>query len=157
MRVDSVKDARLMSDLAAPEASAGITLALLDDEAQPVVKMLGIECEMNGARDDNGMVRIKPVMPFWVQMDVAMGCASRQVWRTPWSGWTENIDTPSLNEIEPIDYVELGSGAGDELCAPFNIPTWLSADEGFAPESGLGKIDRADKRRIRRKIRYRAD
>lgn len=122
MRVDSVKDARLMSDLAAPEASAGITLALLDDEAQPVVKMLGIECEMNGARDNNGMVRIKPVMPFWVQMDVAMGCASRQVWRTPWSGWTENIDTPSLHAIEPIDYVELGSGAGDELCAPFNIP-----------------------------------
>ncbi len=124
MRVDSIKDARLMSDLSAPDSSAGVTLALLDDEAQPVVKMLGIQTEMNGATDDRGLVRIKPLMPFWVQMDVSMGCASRQVWRTPWTDWTENMDNPSLKAPEPIDYIELGSGARDELCAPFEIKTF---------------------------------
>ncbi len=124
MRVDSIKDARLMSDLSAPDSSAGVTLALLDDEAQPVVKMLGIETEMNGATDSKGMVRIKPLMPFWVEMDVSMGCALRQVWRTPWTDWTENLDNPSLKAPQPIDYIELGSGARDELCAPFEIKTF---------------------------------
>ncbi len=124
MRVDSIKDARLMSDLSAPDSSAGVILALLDDETQPVVKMLGIQTEMNGATDDKGMVRIKPVMPFWVEMDVSMGCALRQVWRTPWTDWTENLEAPSLKDPEPIDYIELGSGARDELCAPFEIKTF---------------------------------
>jgi hypothetical protein len=123
MRVDSIKDARLMSDLSAPDSSAGVTIALLHDDAQPVVKMLGIQTETNGAPNPKGMVLIKPLMPFWVQMDISMGCALRQVWRTPWTDWTENMDAPSLKAPAPIDYVELGSGARDELCAPFEIKT----------------------------------
>lgn len=123
MHIDRITDARLMSDLAAPDSSAGITIALLDHQAQPLVRMLGIQGQANGASDRPSMVRIKPVMPFWVQMDLSMGVASRQIWRTPWTAWTCNMDAPSMRDPRPIEYIGLGSGAGDELCAPFKIQT----------------------------------
>jgi hypothetical protein len=51
-------------------------------------------------------------------MDLTYGLADYQTWRTNWTYWTEN-NTPQLKSAPtPISYIELGSGAVEEIPPP---------------------------------------
>ncbi len=140
MRVDSIKDARLMSDLSAPDSSAGVTIALLHGRRRPASS----ENAGNSNRDEwcaqskrHGSDKA-PHAILGPDGHLHGMCFAATVWRTPWTDWTENMDAPSLKAPAPIDYVELGSGARDELCAPFEIKTVPLRMSGFTLEGGLG-------------------
>src|SRR5208337_5229707 len=64
---------------------------------------------------------LRPMMPFWLKMDLGYGLADSQCWRTNTTEWTTG-DTLKQIPHREIPYLNLGSGAGEEVSGPYHFP-----------------------------------
>jgi hypothetical protein len=61
------------------------------------------------------------MMPFWLKMDLGYGLADSQYWRTNATEWTTG-DTPKHTPRKEIAYLNMGSGASEEVGGPYHFP-----------------------------------
>lgn len=123
MRILRVKDGGLLVNPSIPNLSGGLSIRIADIQEQPVVKYLGIDGLRAQGPHGAPEFRINPLFPFWIKMDMTYGLADFQAWRTNLTGWTTN-NTPQFRAGDPqrINYVELGSGADQEVPGPLTFP-----------------------------------
>jgi hypothetical protein len=122
MQVDSLKDGGLLIDAVSPDSSGGIYVDIWAEN--PDVLKLGIMSqEVDTGKDDWGKVRrVRPILPFWIKMDLSYGLADYQVWRTNLTSWTSN-NTPQLRTLpKNLTYIDLDSGATQEIAPPRFFP-----------------------------------
>jgi hypothetical protein len=124
MKILRIKDAGLLVNRTIPDLSGGITIRIADIQEQPVVQKLGIDYVPALGPHGIPEFRVSPLFPFWTKMDLTYGLADFQAWRTNLSTWTTN-NTPQYRPggaSQDIEYVELGSGADQEVPGPFTFP-----------------------------------
>jgi len=120
MRIDTINDGGTLIDPASADLSAGITIHLQDIDRQPVVKELGLVHETStDPKTYPTTYLLKPVLPYWLNMNLKYGRAE-QYWCSDLTDWTDA--SPKTYVDNPLAYVELGSGAMDELRGPFGYP-----------------------------------
>jgi hypothetical protein len=101
--------------------SAGIYINLLDTAAQPIVRTLGLETSEHSSVGGQPASTVRPTMPFWLKMDLGYGLADSQCWRTNTTKWSTG-DTLKQIPRREIEYLNLGSGASEEVSGPYHFP-----------------------------------
>ncbi len=144
----------LLSDPLSPDSSGGIQICLRDDFG--IVGSLGLkhlDSVDNNARWS--VRRLRPVMPFWVKLNMSYDSADCQTWRTRGTDWAIDYRSPepdppsgggaSLGQPQPetrrsssriedadklprLEYIPWGSGASQEIAGPMkaaNFGLWV--------------------------------
>lgn len=130
MYLDRLNDGGVLFGPLANDPSSGITIKIHHRYGQPLVESLGLVTEdtssaggtgrsagAGGRRDDSSepaqlVSTLKPVFPYWVNVDLAYGLGTNLYWRgrnTQWSS-TDNPGPPSPGNR----YLTFGSGAMQE-------------------------------------------
>ena len=121
MQIERTIDGGSLFDPLSGDASGGIYINLLDTPVQPIVSMLGLESSEHSSVGGKPASTLRPMMPFWLKMDLSYGLADSQYWRTNVTEWTSG-DTPKQTPRKEIAYLNLGSGASEEVGGPYHFP-----------------------------------
>jgi hypothetical protein len=121
MQIERTIDGGSLFDLISGDTSGGIYINLLDTPVQPIVSMLGLESSEHSSVGGKPASTLRPMMPFWLKMDLSYGLADSQYWRTSATEWTSG-DTPKPTPRKEIAYLNVGSGASEEVSGPYHFP-----------------------------------
>lgn len=120
MGVDRILDGGALFDPILGDTSGGIRISLFDSEIQPIVQTLGL-LNSEDSRIDRKPSRLRPLLPFWLKMDLRYGLADYQCWRTEATEWTLG-DKVKYGRAKRIPYIPIGSGASQEVAGQCNFP-----------------------------------
>jgi hypothetical protein len=115
----NVNDVGLLFDPLSGDPSGGWSIRIYDDPAtkspiEPMVELLGIEAtRAHGERFST----LKPVFPFWWDLDLSYGGASDLCWRTDDRDWSVDPNTPGKPGVGHHQYLALNRAA-DKLEVP---------------------------------------
>ncbi len=121
MQIERTIDGGYLFDLVSGDTSGGIYINLLDTGIQPIAQTLGLETSERSTLGGKPASTLRPMMPFWLKMDLGYGLADSQCWRTNTTEWTTG-DTLKQIPHREIPYLNLGSGAGEEVSGPYHFP-----------------------------------
>jgi hypothetical protein len=121
MQIERTIDGGYLFDPITGDTSGGIYINLLDTAVQPIVRTLGIETSEHSSVGDKPASTLRPMMPFWLKMDLSYGLADSQCWRTNSTKWTTGGALKQIPRRE-IPYLNVGSGAGEEVGGPYHFP-----------------------------------
>jgi hypothetical protein len=121
MQIERTIDGGSLFDPLAGDMTGGIYINLLDTEVQPIVQMLGLETSEHSSVGGKPACTLRPTMPFWLKMDLGYGLADSQCWRTNSTKWSTG-DTLEQIPRRDIEYLNVGSGAIEEVSGPYNFP-----------------------------------
>src|SRR5215469_6636466 len=121
MGLERLIDGGALFDPLVGDATGGIQIDLLDSKRQPVVRSLGIVISEDSGIDGNPAFRLRPLLPFWLKMDLTYGVADYQCWRTENTEWTAG-DKVTYTKRKKIPYSTMGSGARQEIGGRFEFP-----------------------------------
>ena len=121
MQIERTIDGGSLFDPITGDPSAGIYINLRDTAVQPIVRTLGIETSEHSSVGGKPASTVRPMMPFWLKMDLAYGLADSQCWRTNSTKWTSG-DTLKQIPRREIAYLNVGSGASEEVSGPYYFP-----------------------------------
>lgn len=121
MRVERLIDGGALFDPLVGDATGGIHIDLLDSRRQPVVRSLGIVKSDDSRIDGKPAFRLRPLLPFWLKMDLTYGVADYQCWRTENTAWTAG-DKVTYARRRKIPYTIMGSGARQEIGGQCEFP-----------------------------------
>ena len=141
MYLDRLNDVGFFFGPLASDPSSDITIKIHNLSGQPLVESLGLVTEdtssgggagrsvgAGGRRDDSPesgqmVSTLKPVLPYWLNVDLAYGLGTTLYWRgrnTQWSS-TDNPGPPGRRNR----YLTFGSGALQEDASPVVSPDSL--------------------------------
>ncbi len=120
MSIKSLTDGGSLVDASSPDPTGGISIDLYDG-GTAVASMLGLDA-IKVTQGTDQLQRVFPIFPFWIEMDLTYGLADYQVWRTNKTYWTETNSPIYRSADHPIAYLDLGSGAAEEIAAPAVFP-----------------------------------
>jgi hypothetical protein len=110
------------------DPSGGYDVILRRYETIPIVENLGLEVDSQWRGDGVNVARLKPVFPFWVDVDVRYGLGDTLAFRTMMQGWTDQHGHPFEEKRlglggkpEQPRYIGI-SGASQEIAGPFQMP-----------------------------------
>ncbi len=121
MQIERTIDGGSLFDPLSGDMSGGIYINLLNTPVQPIVQMLGLETSEHSSVGGKPASTLRPMMPFWLKMDLSYGLADSQYWRTNATEWTSG-DTPKHTPRKEIAYLNVGSGASEEVSGPYHFP-----------------------------------
>ena len=121
MQIERTIDGGYLFDPIFGDTSGGIYINLLNTTAQPIVRTLGLETSEHASVGGKPASTLRPMMPFWLKMDLGYGLANSQCWRTNTTKWTTGDTLRQLPRRE-IAYLNLGSGASEEVNGPYLFP-----------------------------------
>lgn len=149
MGVDRLNRAGLLGDinLLRGDAAGGYTIDIHKLDAEPIIATLGLEvASWSDADSLEAVATLKPVLPYWLDVDLLYGAGevicSRAPWRSggPVGGWVDeampeaqpapvaDLATPSLTSaaapatpLPPLYNTTLGA-ATQPIAGPFNFP-----------------------------------
>ncbi len=121
MNITALTDGGSLVDATSPEPSGGIYIDLAGMHPEPLE--LGLEALKVHTPDWGEVRRLKPLFPFWLEMDLTYGLADYQAWRTHMTYWTQDNAPRFRPTPHPIPYLGLGSGAEEEIAPPRNFPS----------------------------------
>jgi hypothetical protein len=121
MQIERTIDGGSLFDPLAGDMSGGIYINLLDTVAQPIVRTLGLETSEHSSVGGEPASALRPTMPFWLKMDLGYGLADSQCWRTNTTKWSSG-DTLKQIPRRDIAYLNVGSGASEEVSGPYHFP-----------------------------------
>ena len=121
MQIERTIDGGSLFDPLSGDTSGGIYINLLDTPVQPIVSMLGLDTSEHSSVGGKPASTLRPMLPFWLKMDLSYGLADSQYWRTNATGWT-SADTPKQTPRKEIAYLNVGSGASEEVSGPYHFP-----------------------------------
>lgn len=114
MKVENAKDGGLLFDPLSGDPTGGIEIRLerdsANEELNTLIEMLSATPSEQGSRQ---VFSLRPLMPFWANLDLSYGLADRQWWRTKYTGWQAQPGDNSMAEPPDIalDYIKGDSGA----------------------------------------------
>ncbi len=121
MQIERIIDGGSLFDTVSGDATGGIYINLLDTDVQPIARTLGLETAEGSTVGGKPASTLRPMMPFWLKMDLGYGLANSQCWRTKTTEWTMG-DTLRQKPHEEIPYLNVGSGASEEVNGPYEFP-----------------------------------
>ena len=121
MQIERTLDGGYLFDPLSGDTSGGIYINLLNSAVQPIVRTLGLETSEHSSVGGMPASTLRPMMPFWLKMDLGYGLANSQCWRTNTTKWTTGDQLTQLTRRE-IEYLNVGSGASEELNGPYLFP-----------------------------------
>jgi hypothetical protein len=121
MQIERTIDGGSLFDPLAGDMTGGIHINLLDTEIQPIARTLGLETAEHSSVGGKPARTLRPTMPFWLKMDLGYGLADSQCWRTTSTKWCTG-DTLKQVTRRDIAYLNVGSGAGEEVSGPYHFP-----------------------------------
>ncbi|MGA7871560.1 MAG: hypothetical protein WCA22_11745 [Candidatus Binatus sp.] len=121
MQIERSTDGGYLFDPLSGDVSGGIYINLLDTKVQPIVRTLGLETSEYSSVGGKPAATLRPLMPFWLKMDLGYGLADSQCWRTDTTTWTVGDALHHIPRRE-IPYLAVGSGAGEEVGGPYHFP-----------------------------------
>ena len=121
MQIERTIDGGSLFDPLAGDISGGIYINLLDSVVQPIARTLGLETSEHSSVGGKPASTLRPTMPFWLKMDLGYGLADSQCWRTNTTKWSSG-DTLKQIPRRDIAYLNVGSGAGEEVSGPYHFP-----------------------------------
>lgn len=113
--------------MALGDPSGGYDVVLHRYETVPIIESLGLEIDSQWRGDGVNVARLKPVFPFWLDVDVRYGLGDTLAFRTMMQGWTDQHghafdgegDAPGKSPWPR--YIGV-SGASQEIAGPFQMP-----------------------------------
>jgi hypothetical protein len=121
MHIERTLDGGYLFDPLSGDTSGGIYINLLNTAVQPIVRTLGLETFEHASVGGMPASTLRPMMPFWLKMDLGYGLANSQWWRTNTTKWTTGDPVTQLARRE-IEYLNVGSGASEEVIGPYHFP-----------------------------------
>ena len=121
MQIERTIDGGYLFDPMSGDPSGGIYVNLLDTSMQPIAETLGLETSERANIGGKPASTLRPMMPFWLKMDLAYGLADSQCWRTNTTKWTSGDAIEQIPHRE-IPYLNVGSGASEEVSGPYHFP-----------------------------------
>jgi hypothetical protein len=121
MQIERTTDGGYLFDPLSGDLSGGIHINLLNTTDQPIVQALGIQTSEYSSVGSKPASTLRPLAPFWLKMDLSYGLADYQYWRTNTSAWTR-AGASDPKEHWTIPYLNLGSGAAEEVRGPYSYP-----------------------------------
>ena len=88
MQIERTLDGGYLFDPLSGDTSGGIYINLLNTAVQPIVQTLGLETSEHASVGGKPASTLRPMMPFWLKMDLSYGLADSQCWRTNTTKWT---------------------------------------------------------------------
>ena len=104
MEITQIRGSGLLGDLAMlrGDLSGGYTVRLHRYESLPIIETLGLEVERQDDTGEHPIAELKPVMPFWQEMDMKYLTGQNVCWRNLGSDWrNEEFEMDVTEEIEP--------------------------------------------------------
>lgn len=132
MRMTSFNHGGLLGEYHAlmGDISGGHTILLYEHSSLPVVRTLGLETDQSWATAENvNVAAIKPVMPFWIDIDVEYEVGENVAWRGDDGVWKDSAGVAFPAESE---------AGGPEEAPDFNatVPSAVAAISGPFEFSG---------------------
>lgn len=130
MGIDRVNRCGLLGDLnlLRGDVSGGFNVRIHKYDAQPIVECLGLQVESWSDPDsDNGVATLKPVLPYWLDVDLLYGKGRNICSRTPWDHRKPEMGWPWIAEADPE--AEAGKKAAGKTAK-----TKLTATKQTTPE-----------------------
>jgi hypothetical protein len=121
MGVERLIDGGALFDPLVGDATGGIQIDLAHNTRQPIVQSLGIVKSQDSRIDGKPASRLRPLLPFWLKMDLTYGVADYQCWRTENTEWTSG-DKVTYTKRRKIPYTTMGSGARQEIGGRCEFP-----------------------------------
>ncbi len=125
MTLKSVNRFGLSGDLAtlAGDSSGGIGITLYRWASLPIIETLGLETAREWRGDGVDMACLKPVMPFWYDVDMVYQRGTNLAWRTFDTNWHDragNVYAPRFDAGDQVDKFNGTLGASNQAVAgPF--------------------------------------
>ena len=90
------------------DPTGGFSIHLNDLEGIPIIESLGLYTHGRPASRAGGQARLKPLLPFWLSVDVRYEDSHRLCWRgsgpngtSRWQPWLSSSNEGALHELEP--------------------------------------------------------
>ena len=115
--IDEVLDAGLLFNPLSGDASGGVTVRLHRYEAQPIIETLGLATASVAVERGIPVTTLKPFCPFWWNLNLSYGNAETLSWRSRTTSFS-SPDKQGAAAHRKNDYLELGSGACEEIASP---------------------------------------
>jgi hypothetical protein len=149
MKIKTIIDAGLLFDPLSGDPTGGIHINMPYVREQPVVEQLGIRDAVETGVEGNKISTLRPLIPFWMKMNLSYGSAQREYWHTnkdlSWRIDDQPVQTPPGGAPPPstspptspptpspaaksptagtlIGYKNTGSGVRDEVAGPVTYP-----------------------------------
>ncbi|MDB5483846.1 MAG: hypothetical protein JWO83_4899 [Caulobacteraceae bacterium] len=137
MGVDRVNRAGLLGDvnLLRGDTSGGYSIRIHQYDSQPIIQTLGLEVESwNRADRDAAVATLKPILPYWVDVDLYYGkgeliCSRAHGAATEVAGYWQDEQKDAVPEVPPPPencsppYYNTALGAATQpIVGPFHFP-----------------------------------
>jgi hypothetical protein len=131
IRVERINQAGFLGDrnLLMGDPSAGYRIVLHRYDAQPIVESLGLEVAREVSVEGRSAAVLKPILPYWLDLDMTYGAGEQICWRTKRSSWFFGEDRGLLTTRESPDRDADGhrfntarGGALQGVAGPFDFP-----------------------------------
>jgi hypothetical protein len=112
------------------DLSGGHTIMLYEHSSLPIVRTLGLETDQSWMASDNmGVAAIKPVAPFWIDVDIEYEVGENVAWRSDDGVWRDGAG---------VAFPCARKARGPEEKPPFNgaVPSAVAAISGPFEFSG---------------------
>jgi hypothetical protein len=128
MRVTSYNGAGLLGEerIMFGDVSGGYSIKLHDWPSLPIVQTLGLEVQRRWKGDGSDVSLLKPVMPFWYNVNMEYQPGTNLAWRTHDGIWRDDAGRPFTQEKKPVPTDELLfnttlASASDAIAGPFRF------------------------------------
>lgn len=84
------------------DLSGGHTIRLYEQSSLPIARILGLEAHSSSKDENGGVAEFKPVLPFWMDVNIQYNPGSTLVWRTDNGIWKDETGAPLDPEQKPV-------------------------------------------------------
>ncbi|HUI77148.1 MAG TPA: acetoacetate decarboxylase family protein [Bryobacteraceae bacterium] len=109
------------------DLSGGHSIKLYDYSSLPIARMLGLEVHRQWRDADARVAELKPVMPFWMDLDLKYAQGQNLAWRIDDGVWRDETGEPFAPEEQPAtavagpDFNSTVSSPMEEITGPFRF------------------------------------
>jgi hypothetical protein len=106
------------------DVSGSYRIRLHDHPLQPIMDSLGLEVAGSEGPESARIYTLRPVLPFWLDVDMRYGLGETLAWRTADSPHWRYPGAPPHSEpstVSPAHYNTRGGGAMQEIAGPYEF------------------------------------
>ena len=134
--IDGIVDGGLLFNPQMGDPTGGIFIDVRDDDSQSLVKDLGIEVSERIGIGDAAISRLRPIVPFWSELDLSYGPADFQCWRSLASTWSTSNDPTLLDG----DLGQINSLTPEKDTPPKALPNLTLRKDDSAQDASISYV-----------------
>lgn len=126
MDLHRLNDAGLLGAeaMAIGDQSGGHDVIIHRYDSLPIIETLGIDVAEEWRGTGETIARVRPVFPFWLDVDVRYGLGETLAWRTQMTGWMDGRGARLPGDEGPpreARFINV-TGTSQEVAGPFQLP-----------------------------------